>query len=38
MPEDDATLQDGGIGAAAYTEAVAVYLGLAIGRDCEYLF
>ena len=32
MREDDVPLQDGGIGAAAYTEAVAVYLGLAIGR------
>ena len=35
MPEDDVTLQDGGIGAAAYTEAVAVYLGLAIGRTAN---
>ena len=32
LPDDDTALRDGGTGARAYAEAVAVYLGLAVSR------
>ncbi len=32
LPEDDRPLRDGGTGAAAYAEAVALYLGLAVSK------
>ena len=32
LPDDDQALRDGGTGARAYAEAVAVYLGLAVSR------
>ena len=35
LPEDDRPLRDGGTGAAAYAEAVALYLGLATGQVCD---
>ena len=35
MPEDATPLRDGGVRATAYAEAVAVYLGLAVGRNAN---
>ena len=35
LPDDDRSLCDGGAGAAAYAEAVALYLGLAISRTTD---
>ena len=36
LPDDDRPLRDGGTGARAYAEAVAVYLGCGIGRAADY--
>jgi putative DNA methylase len=36
LPEDDKGLATGGIGATAYADAVAVYLGLGVGRSSNY--
>ncbi len=36
MDTDASRLADGGTGAAAYADAVATYLGLAVGRACDY--
>ena len=36
LPDDGRPLRDGGAGAAAYAEAVALYLGCGIGRAADY--
>ncbi|MCZ2207310.1 DUF1156 domain-containing protein [Cylindrospermopsis raciborskii] len=36
MADDDLPLNDGGIGATAYADAVATYLGLAVDRSADY--
>ena len=36
MPDDDAPLRDGGIGATAYAEAVGVYLAFAVDKCVDY--
>ena len=36
MPDEETRLDDGGTGAASYADAVAVYLGLGIGRSANY--
>lgn len=36
LPDDGKPLRDGGVGSAAYAEAVAVYLGLAVDRAVDY--
>ena len=37
LPNDDRPLRDGGAGAAAYAEAVALYLGLAVSKETAFL-
>ena len=37
LPDDDRPLRDGGTGARAYAEAVAVYLGLASSKEAAFL-
>ncbi len=37
LPDDKRPLRDGGTGAAAYAEAVAVYLGLAVSKETVFL-
>ena len=36
LPDDGKPLIDGGTGATAYADAVAVYLGLRVGRSADY--
>ena len=36
MPDDNVPLRDGGMGATAYSEAVACYLALALGKQADY--
>lgn len=36
LPDDDVPLNDGGTGARAYGEAIAVYLAFAIDKVCDY--
>ena len=36
MPADPSRLAEGGTGAKAYADAVGTYLGLAVGRACDY--
>ena len=36
LPDDGRPLRDGGIGASAYAEAVAVYLAFAVDRCCDF--
>jgi putative DNA methylase len=36
LPDDSKTLEDGGAGASAFADAVAVYLGLAIDKATDY--
>ena len=37
MPDDGTTLQDGGMSATAYVEAVGVYLGIAVSKETVFL-
>ena len=37
LPDDDRPLRDSGAGAAAYAEAVALYLGLAVSKETAFL-
>lgn len=36
FPDDDSPLESGGVGATAYSDAVAVYLGLGVSKSADY--